>query len=94
MVAFCPLLFPLTFGAFLTMVFTTRLVSLGSLVAAFVNVIFMWWLKNPDAYVLYAVIGCTYVWLRHISNIKRLFSGTEPRINLGKKAPVDLESEK
>ncbi len=92
MVAFCPLLLPLTFGAFLTIVFTTRLVSLASLVAAFVNVIFMWLLKNPEAYVIYAVIGCVYVWARHASNIKRLVAGTEPRITLGKKASVTAES--
>jgi len=91
MVAFCPLLLPLTFGAFLTMVFTIRLVSLGSLVAAFVNVIFMWWLKNPEAYVIYAVIGCVYVWARHVSNIKRLLTGTEPRIALGKKPATTVE---
>ncbi len=92
MVAFCPLLLPLTFGAFLTIVFTTRIVSLASLVAAFVNVIFMWWLKNPEAYVIYAVIGCVYVWARHVSNIKRLVAGTEPRITLGKKTSATTES--
>jgi glycerol-3-phosphate acyltransferase PlsY len=53
----------------------------------------MWWLKNPDAYVIYAVIGCLYVWLRHISNIKRLLAGTEPRLGDKPKELMTTESE-
>lgn len=92
MIAFCPMLGILTFGSWLAIVLSTRLVSLASLIAAFVNVIFMWWLKNPDAYVLYAVIGCVYVWIRHTANIKRLLSGTEPKLGEKAKALPEAES--
>lgn len=92
MIAFCPMLGIYTFGTFLAMVFSTRIVSLASLTAAFVNVIFMWWLKNPDAYVIYAVIGCLYVWLRHVSNIKRLLAGSEPRLGDKPKELMTTES--
>lgn len=70
----------LTFASWMAVVLTTKIVSLASISAAVINVVFMWWLGSPPAYVIYAVIGCVYVVARHKSNIQRLLAGTEPKL--------------
>jgi glycerol-3-phosphate acyltransferase PlsY len=58
----------------------SRIVSLGSMVAALAAVLLMGALAQPLPYVLLAIAGSLYVILRHRSNIERLLAGTEPRI--------------
>lgn len=80
MLAFNPAVGGLTFATWMVIVLCTKIVSLASISAAVLNVVFMWALHNPPAYVLYALIGCIYVVVRHKSNIQRLMAGTEAKL--------------
>lgn len=65
--------FALTLGLF-------RMVSLGSITAAFASVVLMIVFQQPLPYILLAIAGSLYVILRHRANIQRMIAGTEPRI--------------
>lgn len=65
--------FALTLGLF-------RMVSLGSITAAFASVVLMIVFQQPLPYILLAIAGSLYVILRHRANIQRMLAGTEPRI--------------
>ncbi|MFH7244475.1 MAG: glycerol-3-phosphate 1-O-acyltransferase PlsY [Spirulina sp.] len=58
----------------------SRIVSLGSMLAAVAAVILMVVTGQPLAYTLLSLVGGGYVILRHRGNIQRLLAGTEPRI--------------
>ena len=75
----------LTFLTWISIVFFSRIVSLASMIAAAANVGYMMLFHVPRAFVVYSIIGCLYVTLRHKANIKRLLDGTEPRITGAKK---------
>lgn len=67
-------------GIFAVVLITSRIVSLGSMVAALSAVVLMAVLQQPLPYVLLAIAGSLYVVLRHRTNIQRLLAGTEPRL--------------
>lgn len=67
-------------AAFILVIATSRMVSLGSMVAAVTGVALMFITQQPLAYGLLAIAGGGYVILRHRSNIERILSGTEPRL--------------
>ncbi|MEL6326720.1 MAG: glycerol-3-phosphate 1-O-acyltransferase PlsY [Cyanobacteria bacterium J06626_23] len=67
----------LVFGLTFTL---SRIVSLGSILAALSAPALMLFLHQPLPFCLLAVSGGIYVVLRHRSNIARLFAGTEPRL--------------
>jgi glycerol-3-phosphate acyltransferase PlsY len=56
------------------------IVSLSSIAAAVAAIILMAVFHQPIAFLLMAIVGATYVVLRHKANIQRLLAGTEPRI--------------
>lgn len=58
----------------------SRIVSLGSMLAALAAVLLMVVTGQPLAYTLLALLGGGYVIVRHRDNIQRLLAGTEPRI--------------
>lgn len=58
----------------------SRMVSLGSILAAVSTVLLMVILDQPAAFVALAVGGSAYVVWRHRANVRRLLAGTEPRI--------------
>lgn len=68
----------------------SRIVSLGSMLAALAAVMLMVITGQPLAYTLLAIVGGGYVILRHRGNIQRLVAGTEPR--LGQSAPASQPS--
>ncbi len=79
---------PVGLGAaamFAAVVASTRLVSLGSMLAALTAVGLVCGLEQPWAYRLLVIAGGLYVIARHRANIGRLLAGTEPR--LGKSSP-------
>lgn len=79
---------PVGLGAaaiFAAIVATTRLVSLGSMLAALTAVALVCGLEQPWAYRLLVIVGSLYVIARHRANIGRLLAGTEPR--LGQTSP-------
>lgn len=83
------LLFPVIGAA---LVIPTRYVSLmsvvGTPIAAGILVVgaFLGW--QPAAFALYAVFATALIEYKHIPNIRRLLSGTEPRIGQGGSRPA------
>jgi glycerol-3-phosphate acyltransferase PlsY len=70
-----------TFGIFVAVVYFSRYVSLGSILAVCCSPILMF-LFAPKAipYITFCACGAVYVSARHKENIKRLAKGTEPKI--------------
>lgn len=69
----------------------SRVVSIGSLMAALALPVATWGLRQPTEVVGIAVAVCLLVWVRHIGNLRRLFRRTEPawhgRKNVGDRDP-------
>lgn len=62
-----------------------RIVSLGSIFAAVTAVALVFWFEQPLPYRLLVIGGGAYVIVRHRANVRRLLSGSEPR--LGRNGP-------
>ena len=58
----------------------SRIVSLSSMLAALTAIALVCGLEQPLPYRLLVIAGGMYVILRHRANIRRLLSGTEPRL--------------
>jgi acyl phosphate:glycerol-3-phosphate acyltransferase len=58
----------------------SRIVSLGSMLAALSAIALVLLLEQPLPYRLLVIAGGIYVIVRHRANIRRLLSGTEPRL--------------
>lgn len=65
--------------AFIVVFAATRYVSAGSLIAAVIIPIAVYWAGKPFPYMLLASLISVLVIYRHLENIKRLMSGTEKR---------------
>jgi glycerol-3-phosphate acyltransferase PlsY len=83
----------LVFVVFLSLVYFTRLVSLASISAATVDVIFMALFKAPPTFIGYAAFGGLLVIIRHKANIQRLLNGTESRFGEKSKEAVAESSD-
>ncbi len=85
----------ITFGVFGLMLALSRIVSLSSIAGAIALPFLMFFLKQPLAYLLFAVAGGLYVVLRHRANIQRILAGTEPHLGEKTAAPTNsMESVK
>jgi glycerol-3-phosphate acyltransferase PlsY len=87
-------------GIFLVVVLITRVMSLGSIAAAFAfpvsTVIFLaseysdkWYYWT---YTIVAVLGCVFAIYKHRDNIKRIIRGDEPKIGKGQKRAKGIEA--
>lgn len=65
---------------FVIIIYITRYVSLGSIIAAGVFPILTLLYKEPFSYNLFALTAAVVIIYRHIPNIKRLMQGTENKI--------------
>ena len=65
---------------FVAIVALTRYVSLGSIVAAVLIPVFVWWQSDVRPSLIAAVAGAALIVFAHRGNIKRLASRTESRI--------------
>lgn len=67
----------------------TRIVSVGALIGAgttlLATVALAVWFGWPFEHVLYTVIGCGLILIRHFDNINRLIAGTERRVEANPK---------
>ncbi|MGL4289951.1 MAG: glycerol-3-phosphate 1-O-acyltransferase PlsY [Phreatobacter sp.] len=63
-----------------------RIVSLGSMLAAFAAIALICGFEQPLPYRLLVIAGGIYVVVRHRANIRRLLAGTEPRLGQGSPA--------
>jgi glycerol-3-phosphate acyltransferase PlsY len=65
---------------FLAIVVTTRYVSLGSIVAAVLIPVFVWWQRGWQPVLTAAIVAAALIVFAHRGNIKRLASRTESQI--------------
>lgn len=70
-------------AAFVIVVAISRIVSLGSMLAALTAIALICGLPEPLPYRLLVIAGGLYVIVRHRANIQRLLAGTEPRLGQG-----------
>ena len=70
----------IVFVLWFTIVYMTRYVSLGSVVAVFLTPILAALFSYPMEYIVFSVIAAILVIVRHRENIKRLMNGTENKI--------------
>ncbi len=80
--ALVPLAFLIILVVWLTLVVTTRYVSVASLVAAFLVPVLVIAFGHPLPYEIAAVLVSITVWWAHRGNISRLIHGTESRVKL------------
>jgi len=64
-------------------VYTTRYVSLGSIVAAVLVPVCMWFFSESIEILLFGIVAALFVVLRHKPNIERLLKGEELKIKAG-----------
>ncbi len=77
---------PVTVIVFLTwlvIVYLTRYVSLGSIVAAALVPILAWYFGYPCEYLAFSLLAAVLIIVRHRSNIQRLLAGNENKIQAG-----------
>jgi glycerol-3-phosphate acyltransferase PlsY len=65
---------------FVAIVALTRYVSLGSIIAALLIPVFVWWLSDSPSSLTAAIGGAALIVFAHRGNIQRLASRTESRI--------------
>ena len=66
-------------GVWVLMVLATRISSASALASAAATPLILW-LHGPASLIALALALAALVWIRHTANIRRLLSGTEPRI--------------
>lgn len=60
--------------------YTTKYVSVGSIIALLISPFVMYFLGAPLAYVCYCALGAVYIVYLHRENIKRLMQGNENKV--------------
>lgn len=60
--------------------YTTKYVSVGSIIALLISPFVMYLLNAPIAYVVYCALGAIYIVYLHRENIKRLMQGNENKV--------------
>lgn len=60
--------------------YTTKYVSVGSIIALVISPFVMYFLGAPIAYVAYCALGAIYIVYLHRENIKRLMQGNENKV--------------
>jgi glycerol-3-phosphate acyltransferase PlsY len=66
-------------GAFILLISISRYISVGSLAAAIILPFAVWFSTFSIPLTVCAAMMAVFIFLRHRQNIKRLFSGTEPK---------------
>lgn len=70
----------LAFSIWAMIVYVTKYVSLGSIVAAAIIPVAMYLWDEPTPYIVFGVIAALFVIIRHRANIKRLLAGNELKV--------------
>lgn len=60
--------------------YSSKYVSLGSIIALWCSPILMYLFKQPSAYIGYCLLGAVYITYLHRENIKRLVKGEENKV--------------
>ncbi len=82
--ALAPLAAIFSLSVFSAIVYKWRYVSLGSLSATAVFPLFLYLLKAPPSFILFAIIMAILIFYRHRENISRLRAGRESKIGQSK----------
>ncbi len=77
LIALSPVVAAICFGLWAIIVKVTSYVSLGSIVAATLVPILMFFFSEPLPYVLFGAVAAAFVVFRHRENIQRLLQGKE-----------------
>ena len=80
-----PLAVPILVAIFVAVVWASRFVSLGSMIAAAMAPVTAWALGRPEAALLYVLIAALVI-AKHHGNIARLLKGQESRLGAKKAA--------
>ncbi|MDR2337335.1 MAG: glycerol-3-phosphate 1-O-acyltransferase PlsY [Deltaproteobacteria bacterium] len=67
-------------GIYILIVAITRISSLSNLFASLSAPIWAWIFTHNMLLVYLLTVFALFIWIRHLENIKRLFSGTEPKL--------------
>lgn len=73
----------IVFAVWFAIVYVSKYVSLGSVVAAALVPVCSWFLGEPDAYQMFSILAAIFIVYRHKSNLQRLLNGTESKIKAG-----------
>ena len=76
-----PLATTILLALFAAVAFTTRIVSLSSMVSAVAAPLVLWLFYYSPAYIMMAAVMAIMIVFRHYANIQRLLNGTEPRFS-------------
>lgn len=60
--------------------YTSKYVSLGSIIALAISPFLMYFFNQPVAYIVYCALGAIYIIYLHHSNIQRLIKGEENKV--------------
>ena len=60
--------------------YTSKYVSLGSIIALAISPFLMYLFKQPPAYIVYCALGAIYIIYLHRTNIQRLIKGEENKV--------------
>ncbi len=63
-----------------TITYTTKYVSVGSIIALLISPFLMFFFHAPIAYIGYCALGAIYIVYLHRENIKRLIAGNENKV--------------
>lgn len=81
-------------GVWVLTFFTTRYVSLGSILAAAAIIVAAWVMPYHVAIATVATVLASFVIIRHHENIRRLLNGTENRFVKKSAGPAEAETKK
>jgi glycerol-3-phosphate acyltransferase PlsY len=81
-----PLSLLFSLGVFVVAVGLSGFVSLGSLLASATIPVWLYALSEPSWKIVLAAFISGMIWFKHLANIRRLASGTEPSWKKGKKS--------
>lgn len=84
-----PLIAGVGFGTFLLVLGVSRYVSLSSVVAVSVVIVFAFAFRYPPVFTGVVTAICLYVIVKHRANMARLRTGTEPKLGQKKKEEVE-----
>ena len=95
LIGLSPILALIAFVVFVTTVWLTKYVSLGSMLSATVQAILIWfWPGQLLAAQVFGTFAAVFIVIRHKDNIKRLMNGTENKFSFKKKeAGTETETE-
>ena len=84
--AISPLSAGTTLAVFVLTTAFTRYVSLASILATATFPLWAWLQHQPPPTIFWAVIGAAFIVAKHHQNIRRLLTGTEHRLEFGRRS--------